>query len=136
MKSLASKAFPANAPGLGPLRFATMVSLAILGASPAALAASGQAATAQTATSVAFLPPAPITTAAIALAVVTALVAAGIDVRLVLLLGALPLFVVAGRMADMLAKLVSEMANAGTVVPICSAVGFAFVLRTTGCDQH
>jgi DcuC family C4-dicarboxylate transporter len=67
---------------------------------------------------------------------VTALIAAGIDVRLVLLLGSLPLFLAVGRTSDMLAKLVFEMANAATVVPICSAVGFAFVLRTTGCDQH
>jgi DcuC family C4-dicarboxylate transporter len=28
------------------------------------------------------------------------------------------------------------MANAGTVVPICSALGFAYVLRVTECDQH
>ena len=33
-------------------------------------------------------------------------------------------------------KIASEMANAGTVVPICSAMGFAFVLRLTECDQH
>ncbi len=36
----------------------------------------------------------------------------------------------------MLAKMVAEMANPATVVPIGSAVGFAFVLRTTGCDRH
>jgi len=70
------------------------------------------------------------------LAVVTLLVARGVDVRLVLLLGALPLFVATGRTAAMAAKLVAEMANAGTVVPICSAMGFAYVLRSTGCDMH
>ena len=36
----------------------------------------------------------------------------------------------------MLAKLVAEMANPGTVVPICTALGFAYVLRITECDQH
>ena len=36
----------------------------------------------------------------------------------------------------MLVKLAAEMANPGTVVPICSAMGFAFVLRMTECDQH
>jgi DcuC family C4-dicarboxylate transporter len=77
-----------------------------------------------------------IAVAALDLAVVTALVALGIDVRLVLLLGALPLFLATGRLPEMLAKLVAEMANPGTVVPIGSAMGFAFVLRLTGCDQH
>ncbi len=77
-----------------------------------------------------------IAVAIVDLAVVTVLVARGVDVRLVLLLGALPLFVATGRTAMMPAKLVAEMANAGTVVPICSAMGFAYVLRATGCDQH
>ncbi len=77
-----------------------------------------------------------IAVAIIDLAVVTLLVARGVDVRLVLLLGALPLFVATGRTAAMAAKLVAEMANPGTVVPICSAMGFAYVLRATGCDQH
>ena len=36
----------------------------------------------------------------------------------------------------MLVKMVAEMANPATVVPIGSAMGFAFVLRMTGCDQH
>ena len=74
--------------------------------------------------------------AAIDLAVVTALVALGIDVRLLLMLGALPLFLAMGRLAELLTKLVAELANPGTVVPIGSAMGFAFVLRLTGCDQH
>jgi DcuC family C4-dicarboxylate transporter len=36
----------------------------------------------------------------------------------------------------MLTKMVEEMANPGTVVPICAALGFAYVLRITECDQH
>ncbi len=79
---------------------------------------------------------ATIAIAAVDLAVVTALVVLGIDVRLLLLLGALPLFLATGRLPELLAKLVDELANPGTVVPIGSAMGFAFVLRLTGCDQH
>ncbi len=70
------------------------------------------------------------------LAVVTVLIARGIDVRLALLLGALPLFLARRQTAAMMTKLVVEMANPGTVVPICSAMGFAYVLGATGCDQH
>ncbi|MGO9466370.1 MAG: C4-dicarboxylate transporter DcuC [Isosphaeraceae bacterium] len=77
-----------------------------------------------------------IAVAIVDLAVVTLLVARGVDVRLVLLLGALLLFVATGRPGAMAAKLVAEMANPGTVVPICSAMGFAYVLRATGCDRH
>jgi C4-dicarboxylate transporter, DcuC family len=68
--------------------------------------------------------------------IVTVFVLRGADVRMVLFLGAVPLFLAAGRPALMVIKLGSEMANAGTVVPICSAVGFAYVLRLTECDQH
>jgi DcuC family C4-dicarboxylate transporter len=78
----------------------------------------------------------PVAIAAADLVFVTAMVALGIDVRLVLLLGALPLFLATGMMPQMLAKMVAEMANPATVVPIGAAVGFAFVLRTTGCDRH
>jgi C4-dicarboxylate transporter, DcuC family len=74
--------------------------------------------------------------AVVDLVTVTVLVARGFEVRMVLLLAALPLFAVMGRLPAMLAKLVAEMANPGTVVPICSAMGFAYVLRFTGCDAH
>ena len=68
--------------------------------------------------------------------IVTVFVLRGVDVRMVLFLGAVPLFLAAGRPAQMVIKLAAEMANPGTVVPICSAVGFAYVLRLTECDQH
>ena len=68
--------------------------------------------------------------------VVTALILRGFDVRLLLLLGALPLFALTGRLPAMLGTIAREMANPATVVPICSAIGFAFVLRLTECDQH
>ncbi|WP_165074550.1 C4-dicarboxylate transporter DcuC [Paludisphaera rhizosphaerae] len=61
-----------------------------------------------------------------------------VDVRLVLLLGAVPLFAAAGKsgMVEMLAKVVAEMTNPATVVPIGAAMGFAYVLRVTGCDRE
>ena len=68
--------------------------------------------------------------------VVTVFVVRGLDVRMLLFLGALPLFLAASRPALMVIKMASEMANPATVVPICSAMGFAFVLRLTECDQH
>jgi len=70
------------------------------------------------------------------LVIVTALVARGLDVRMLLLLGAFPVFAVTGGLREMVVKLAGEMANPGTVVPICSAMGFAFVLRLTECDLH
>jgi DcuC family C4-dicarboxylate transporter len=74
--------------------------------------------------------------AVVDLGVVCALFARGHEVRLLLLLGAFPLFAVQGRLPEMVGKIASEMANGGTVVPICSAMGFAYVLRLTECDQH
>jgi DcuC family C4-dicarboxylate transporter len=70
------------------------------------------------------------------LIVVTAMVSRGLDVRMILMLGCLPLFAAKGQLPAMLTKLVGEMANPMTVVPICSAMGFAFVLKLTQCDQH
>jgi DcuC family C4-dicarboxylate transporter len=58
------------------------------------------------------------------------------DVRLVLLVGSLPLFMTGRGLSSMLVRVADEMANPATVVPICAAIGFAFVLRLTGCDQE
>ena len=66
------------------------------------------------------------------LAAVVILVARRLDVRLVLLVGALPLFLARAGVAEMLDKLVREMSNPATIVPIGSAMGFAYVLKTTG----
>ena len=74
--------------------------------------------------------------ALIDLVVVIVLIVRRVDVRLALLVGAVPLFAVSGGLKVMLTKLVEEMANPGTVVPICTALGFAYVLRITECDQH
>jgi C4-dicarboxylate transporter, DcuC family len=60
----------------------------------------------------------------------------GLDVRLLLFLGAVPLFLAVGKPALFIATLAQEMANPKTIVPICSAMGFAYVLGLTECDRH
>jgi DcuC family C4-dicarboxylate transporter len=64
------------------------------------------------------------------------LIARRVDVRLALGLGALPLFLLAGRPADYFGFFAKEMANPATIVPIGSAMGFSYVLRETRCDVH
>src|SRR4051794_1059610 len=76
-----------------------------------------------------------------------------VDVRLVLLLAALALGVIAGvgraAAADaghamafasvplqIVRTFLTTFSNEKFVVPICSAMGFAYVLRETGCDKH
>lgn len=59
-----------------------------------------------------------------------------VDVRLVLGLCAVGLFVLAGRLSELFVLIAKEMANDKTVVPICSAMGFAYVLKLTQCDRH
>ena len=49
--------------------------------------------------------------------VVTVFVIRGVDVRMLLFLGAVPLFLAAGRPAAFISKLASEMANPATIVP-------------------
>lgn len=70
------------------------------------------------------------------IALVVVLTARRVDVRIALLFGAVPLFVANGGMAEMLVKMAIEMANPATMVPIGSALGFAYVLRRTGCDRE
>jgi DcuC family C4-dicarboxylate transporter len=74
--------------------------------------------------------------ACVDLILVTSLVSLGFDVRMVLLLGAIPLFVAKTGLPTMMTKVVLEMTNPRTVVPIGAAMGFAFVLRITECDRH
>src|SRR5436305_5202625 len=76
-----------------------------------------------------------------------------IDVRFVLLSAALILSVIAGteraleaqagygmaffyQPMQIIRTFLSTFSNEKFVVPICSAMGFAFVLRETQCDQH
>jgi C4-dicarboxylate transporter, DcuC family len=82
----------------------------------------------------------------IALAVLA--IARRVDVRLVLLLASLGLAVctdlaqllnegaVDGRVTDIARVFLVTFADEKFVVPICTAMGFAHVLRHAGCDQH
>ena len=84
--------------------------------------------------------------AAIAVVVVAiALVVRGWDVRLVLLSAALLLAAVAGLtrgedrwkpLAAVPREFLGTFSNEKFVVPICTAMGFAYVLRHTGCERH
>jgi DcuC family C4-dicarboxylate transporter len=136
MKSFGSKGHSPAGATWKPVLVASLIALVVWVALAAKSSGAGPAGAEPAAANAVSGSRTTIAIAAVDLAVVTLLVALGIDVRLVLLAGSLPLFAATGRMGEMLAKLVAEMANPGTVVPICSAVGFAFVLRTTGCDQH
>ena len=75
----------------------------------------------------------------ISVAIVFASVAAvfrGVDVRLALFAGALALGVVAGETYEVVRTFLKTFSNEKFVVPICSAMGFAYVLKLTGCDRH
>jgi DcuC family C4-dicarboxylate transporter len=58
-----------------------------------------------------------------------------IDVRLVLFSAGLALALLALQPLSIFDTFLSEMGNGKTIGPICSAMGYAFVLRATGCDQ-
>lgn len=81
----------------------------------------------------------PTVQTALAVLVLAATVAAilrGFDVRLVMLLAAFALGALAGDVALIVRSFFNTFANEQFVIPICSAMGFAFVLRQSGCDQH
>src|SRR5688500_13870228 len=63
-------------------------------------------------------------------------VARQVDVRLVLALAALALGLLAGKPWEVVRTFLATFSSEQFVVPICSAMGFAYVLRHTGCDQH
>lgn len=58
------------------------------------------------------------------------------DVRLCLITAGFVLGGLAGDFSAVLRAFLSTFADEKFVVPICSAMGFAYVLRFTGCDQH
>lgn len=75
----------------------------------------------------------------VALLVIAAAIVAiyrGLEVRLTLFLAALVLGTMAGRMDVIINTFFTTFANEKSVVPICTAMGFAYVLRHTGCDKH
>lgn len=59
-----------------------------------------------------------------------------IDVRLVLFLAAVVLGCLARRPDAIVRKFLETFADERYVVPICTAMGFAHVLRLSGCDIH
>lgn len=60
----------------------------------------------------------------------------GVDVRLVLFAAALALGGLAGDPAPVVREFLATISNEKFVVPICTAMGFAYVLKHTECDQH
>ena len=72
--------------------------------------------------------------AVIVLAVVA--VARRVDVRLALTLAGLALGALAFQTQAVVQTFLLTLCNEQFVVPICTAMGFAYVLRHTGCDQH
>jgi DcuC family C4-dicarboxylate transporter len=67
---------------------------------------------------------------------VIVLVVRGWDVRLVLLAASLLIAALAGDLARVPREFLTTFSNEKFVIPICSAMGFAFVLRHTGCERH
>jgi C4-dicarboxylate transporter, DcuC family len=68
--------------------------------------------------------------------VAVTLVLRGWDVRLVLLSAALVIGAAAGDVARVVREFLATFSNEKFVIPICSAMGFAHVLRHTGCERH
>lgn len=67
---------------------------------------------------------------------VAVLTARGFDVRLVLSAAALLLGALAGDPTVIVRTFLNTFSDEKFVIPICSAMGFAYVLKHTGCDEH
>lgn len=63
-------------------------------------------------------------------------VARGVDVRLVLIVAAFALAGLRNQAAQVVAAFLATFSDEKFVVPICTAMGFAYVLRHTECDRH
>ena len=74
--------------------------------------------------------------ALIVVAVAIVLIVRGWDVRLVLVAAALVIGAAAGDVPRIVREFLATFSNEKFVVPICSAMGFAYVLRHTGCERH
>jgi DcuC family C4-dicarboxylate transporter len=74
--------------------------------------------------------------ALVMVATAVVLVIKGYDVRLVLLGAALLIATATGDPALVPREFLATFSNEKFVVPICTAMGFAFVLKHTGCDRH
>jgi C4-dicarboxylate transporter, DcuC family len=77
-----------------------------------------------------------LTFAAVVVAGAVYAVARGVDVRLVLIVAAFALGALRGQGARVAATFLATFSDEKFVVPICTAMGFAYVLRHTECDQH
>lgn len=60
----------------------------------------------------------------------------GMDVRLALMAAACALAGMAGDLRPVVRKFLATFSDEKFVVPICSAMGFAYVLKLTECDRH
>jgi C4-dicarboxylate transporter, DcuC family len=63
-------------------------------------------------------------------------IAKGFDVRLTLIVAAFAIAGLKGDVAPILREFLATFSNEKFVIPICTAMGFAYVLRHTECDQH
>jgi DcuC family C4-dicarboxylate transporter len=78
-------------------------------------------------------------TAIVGLVIIAGAVAAilrRVDVRLALMLAALGLGAVAGQPEQIVRTFLETLTREQFIVPICCAMGFAYVLKQTGCDRH
>jgi DcuC family C4-dicarboxylate transporter len=69
------------------------------------------------------------------IAAAAGLVIRQVEVRLVLFAAGLALASLAGKPLAVIEAFVAEMGNGKTIGPICSAMGYSYVLRATGCDR-
>ncbi len=60
----------------------------------------------------------------------------GADVRLALFAAALAIAGVTGDATPVVREFLGTFSNEKFVVPICTAMGFAYVLKHTGCERH
>src|SRR5690349_13353197 len=58
------------------------------------------------------------------------------EVRLTLLLGALALGAVGGDVGLIVRTFLATLTNEQYLIPLGCSLGFAYVLRETGCDRH
>jgi DcuC family C4-dicarboxylate transporter len=78
-------------------------------------------------------------TLAVSMLVIVAAVVAIVrraEVRLTLLLAGLALGALAGQADAVLRTFLRTLVSGQFVIPICCSMGFAYVLRQTGCDRH
>lgn len=83
-----------------------------------------------------FMPTLEIVFSLLILAAAVLLVARRVDVRIVLFCAGLALAALAGKPWAVFDTFLKIMGEGKIIGPICSAMGFAFVLKRTGCDRE